>query len=331
MIVPSLNYSSSKVLVTGAGGFIGSHLCEELLNRGSSVYGVDNFDDYYSPIIKRQNIQNLYNNPRFQFFEADIRSADAMNDLLEQYHVDIVFHLAARAGVRPSLINPSYYADVNVNGTTLLLEQSVKNHVSHFVLASSSSVYGNQTKIPYSEDDDVSKPISPYAATKKACELIAHSFTAAHGLPITCLRYFTVYGPRQRPEMAIAKFTEQIMQGEALQVYGDGNAQRDFTFIDDITAGTLLAGERPNGFEIINLGNSRMTSVNELVKQLEGLCNKKAVVNYLPAQNGDVDKTFADITKAKTQYGYKPNTPIEIGLQKYVQWKLDQNPIAQCF
>lgn len=331
MITPSIDYSGSKVLVTGAGGFIGSHLCEELLNRGGSVYGVDNFDDYYSPIIKRQNIQNLHNNPRFQIFEADIRNADAMNDLFEQYHFDIVFHLAARAGVRLSLLNPSCYADVNVNGTTLLLGQSVKNHVSHFVLASSSSVYGNQTKIPYSETDDVSKPISPYAATKKACELIAHSFTAAHDLPVTCLRYFTVYGPRQRPEMAIAKFTEQIMQGESLQVYGDGNAQRDFTFIDDIIAGTLLAGERPNGFEIINLGNSRMTSVNELVKQLECLCNKKAVVSYLPAQNGDVDKTFADITKAKTQYGYKPKTPIEIGLQKYVQWKLDQYPIAQCF
>ncbi len=330
MIVPSIDYSGSKVLVTGAGGFIGSHLCEELLNLGASVYGIDNFDDYYSPTIKRQNIQNMYNNPRFQLFEADIRNADTMSDLFEPYRFDIVFHLAARAGVRPSLFNPSLYADVNVNGTTLLLEQSVKNHVSHFVLASSSSVYGNQEKIPYSEDDDVSKPISPYAATKKACELIAHSFTEAHGLPVTCLRYFTVYGPRQRPEMAIAKFTEQIIQGEALQVYGDGNTQRDFTFIDDIVAGTLLAGERPNGFEIINLGNSQMTSVNELAKQLENLFNKKAKINYLPAQKGDVDKTFADITKAKTLYGYDPKTPIEVGLQKYVQWKLSQYSIAQC-
>jgi UDP-glucuronate 4-epimerase len=308
-----------KALITGAAGFIGSHLCERLLNDGWIVVGVDNFDDFYDPQIKRQNIKGCLKNKSFQLIEADIRNSTAMEKAVGD-GVDIIVHLAARAGVRPSIAQPLLYADVNINGTMVLLEAAKKHKVNKFIFGSSSSVYGNNKKVPFSEGDSVDFPISPYAATKKAGELICHTYHHLYGISVTCLRFFTVYGPRQRPDLAIHKFAKLIEQGKPIPVYGDGTMMRDFTYIDDIIDGVVTAMQKCGGFDIYNLGESRPIKVNDLVAQIEEALGKKATKEYLPPQPGDVERTYADVTKAVNELGYKPSTTIQAGLAKFVRW-----------
>ncbi|UCG56400.1 MAG: GDP-mannose 4,6-dehydratase [Phycisphaerales bacterium] len=308
-----------KVLVTGAAGFIGSHLSERLLADGRQVIGLDNFDDFYDPKIKRRNITGCQNNSNFQLIEADIRDRSAVEEATTG-GIDTIVHLAARAGVRPSIAQPQLYADVNVNGTIVLLEAAKKHNVQRFIFASSSSVYGNNKKVPFSEDDNVDFPISPYAATKKACELICHTYHHLCGIAITCLRFFTVYGPRQRPDLAIHKFASLIEQGKPIPVYGDGTMMRDFTYIDDIIQGTVAAIDKAGGFKIYNLGESRPISVNDLVAKIEIALGKKAVKEHLPPQPGDVERTYADVTKATAELGYDPATNFEEGLAEFVDW-----------
>ncbi len=308
-----------KVLVTGAAGFIGSHLSEWLLADGSTVIGVDNFDEFYDPNVKRSNIENCLTNNNFQLIEADIRDSAVMDETIAS-GFDIIVHLAARAGVRPSIANPVLYADVNINGTMVLLETAKKHKINKFILASSSSVYGNNKKVPFSEDDNVDFPISPYAATKKACELICHTYHHLYNIDMTCLRYFTVYGPRQRPDLAIHKFARLIEQDKPIPVFGDGSMMRDFTYIDDIIDGTEAAMRNCSGFNIYNLGESRPISVDDLIIEIEKALGKKAVRQYLPPQPGDVERTYADVTKAVEELGYNPSTQIQDGLKKFTNW-----------
>ena len=312
-----------KVLITGAAGFIGSHLCERLAADGCTVIGIDNFDDFYDPQIKRRNISGCLKNKNFQLIEADIRDSTAMDKAVGD-GVEIIVHLAARAGVRPSIAQPLLYADVNINGTMVLLQAAAKHKVARFIFSSSSSVYGNNEKVPFSEDDNVDFPISPYAATKKAGELICHTYHHLYGIAITCLRFFTVYGPRQRPDLAIHKFAKLIDQGKPIPVYGDGTMMRDFTYIDDIIDGTVAAMQKCTGFEIYNLGESKPITVNDLVTEIEKALGKKAVREYVPAQPGDVERTYADVTKAAGKLGYNPSTTIQAGLAKFVAWLRQQ-------
>ena len=322
-----------KALITGAAGFIGSHLSERLLDNGWTVVGVDNFDDFYDPQIKRRNVGTSLQNKNFRLVEADIRDTLAMDKTLGD-GIEIIIHLAARAGVRPSIAQPILYADVNVNGTTVLLEAAKKHKVNRFIFGSSSSIYGNNEKVPFSEDDNVDFPISPYAATKKAGELICHTYHHLYGISITCLRFFTVYGPRQRPDLAIHKFAKLIEQNKPIPIYGDGTMMRDFTYIDDIIDGTVAAINHLSShesratsheFNIYNLGESRPVSVNDLVVEIEKALGKKAVKEYLPPQPGDVERTYADVTKAVRDLNYKPSTAIQTGLAKFITW-LRQQP-----
>ena len=308
-----------KALVTGAAGFIGSHLCERLLKEGWVVVGVDNFDDFYDPKIKRRNIEVCLKNKNFQLVEADIRDSVAIDEAISD-GIEIVVHLAARVGVRPSIVQPALYMDVNIKGTMVLLEAARKYNIGKFIFGSSSSVYGNNKKVPFSEDDNVDFPISPYAATKKACELICHTYHHLYGISITCLRFFTVYGPRQRPDLAIHKFAKLIEQGKPIPVYGDGTMMRDFTYIDDIINGVAAAMQKCVGFNIYNLGESRPITVNDLISEIEKALGKKAVKEYLPPQPGDVERTYADVSKAVKELGYNPATTIQTGLVKFVAW-----------
>ncbi|MGA2172593.1 MAG: NAD-dependent epimerase/dehydratase family protein [Sedimentisphaerales bacterium] len=314
-----------KAIVTGAAGFIGSHLCERLLGGGWTVIGVDDFNDFYDPRIKRRNVNTCLQNKRFRLVEADIRDVAGINKIAGE-GADVVVHLAARAGVRPSLEQPALYADVNINGTLTMLEAAKKNGIKKFVFASSSSVYGNNKKVPFSEEDNVDFPISPYAATKKAGELICHTYHHLYGISMTCLRYFTVYGPRQRPDLAIHKFACLIEQGKPIPVYGDGSMMRDFTYIDDIIDGTAAAINKCAGYNIYNLGESRPIKVNDLIEEIEKALGKKAVIEYLPLQPGDVERTYADVTKAGRDLGYSPNTDIGVGLERFVEWFKREKP-----
>ncbi len=308
-----------RVLVTGATGFIGSHLCERLLANGFTVVGVDNFDDFYDPRVKRRNIADCLKDSNFQLFEVDIRDSAAMDKVVGQ-GVEIIVHLAAKAGVRPSIAQPLLYNDVNINGTMVLLELAKKHEIDKFIFASSSSVYGNNEKVPFSEDDNVDFPISPYAATKKAGELICHTYHHLYGMSITCLRFFTVYGPRQRPDLAIHKFARLIERGESVPVFGDGSAMRDFTYIDDIVDGTVAAIDKCGGFNIYNLGESRPITVNDLIAEIENALGRKAVKEYLPPQPGDVERTYADVTRAGKDLAYDPKTDIRTGLANFTEW-----------
>ena len=308
-----------KAIVTGAAGFIGSFMCQRLLKDGWAVVGVDDFDDFYDPKIKRSNIKDCLQDKRFRLVEDDIRDSAAMNKIAGE-GADVIVHLAARAGVRPSIEQPALYADVNVNGTVSILEAAKKAGIKKFVFASSSSVYGNNKKVPFSEDDNVDFPISPYAATKKAGELICHTYHHLYGIAMTCLRYFTVYGPRQRPDLAIHKFARLIEQGKPIPVYGDGSMMRDFTYIDDIIDGTIAAINKCSGYNIYNLGESRPIKVNDLIVEIEKALGKKAIIERLPLQPGDVERTYADVTKAGRDLGYAPNTDISVGLKRFVEW-----------
>ncbi len=308
-----------KALITGAAGFIGSHLTERLLVDDCHVIGVDNFDEFYDPKVKRKNISRSLESANFELIEADIRDSSAMNDAAGK-GVDVIVHLAARAGVRPSIEQPVLYADVNINGTMVMLEAAKEHNIKKFVFGSSSSVYGNNEKIPFSEDDNVNFPISPYAATKKADELICHTYHKLYDISMTCLRFFTVYGPRQRPDLAIHKFAKLIEQGQPIPVFGDGSMMRDFTFIDDIIAGIVAAIDKCDGYNIYNLGESEPIKLCDLIEEIEKALGKKAIKNVLPKQPGDVERTYADVSKARRELGYTPSTHIDQGLAKFVQW-----------
>lgn len=315
-----------KAVVTGAAGFIGSHLSERLVDEGWTVVGVDNFDGFYDPRVKRRNIAHCLSHRNFQLIEGDIRDQSAMAKAVAD-DTDVIVHLAARAGVRPSIAEPALYADVNINGTMVLLEIAKERHVGRFVFASSSSVYGNNRKVPFAESDNVDFPISPYAATKKAGELICHTYHHLYKIAINCLRFFTVYGPRQRPDLAIHKFARLIEAGQPVPIYGDGTMMRDFTYIEDIISGTVAAIDKCTGYEIYNLGESQPISVNDLVAELENALGKKAIKEHLPPQPGDVDRTYADIAKAEKYLGYRPATDIQTGLARFVTW-LRQPPVV---
>ena len=307
-----------NVLVTGGAGFIGSHTVEALLRRGHRVTVVDDFNDSYDPSVKRHNATTFRG--QAELVEADIRDAARLKDVFAQGRFEIVIHLAARAGVRPSLAQPQLYTEVNVFGTQHLLELSRACGVRKFIFASSSSVYGVNQKLPFSENDPIFKPISPYAATKLAGEGLCHVYHHLYGLDMVCLRFFTVYGPRQRPDLAICKFTRAITDGKPIELFGDGSAQRDYTYIDDILQGIMACVERTLGFELINLGESQTTPLRDLVALIERAVGRKAVIQTLPLQPGDVPVTFADISKARRLLGYNPQVKIEDGIPRFVEW-----------
>jgi UDP-glucuronate 4-epimerase len=309
---------ADRIFVTGAAGFIGSNLVDFLLKGENQVMGIDNFDPFYARTIKEHNLKNALQNPGFHFIEGDIRDVELMNRCFSEFGPNLVVHLAAKAGVRPSLLNPHEYYDVNVMGTLNILESMRRNYIRKLIFASSSSVYGNNAKVPFSESDIVDYPISPYAASKKSGELLCHTYHNLYNFDIYCLRFFTVYGPRQRPDLAINKFTKAVLNGEPISLFGDGYSRRDYTYIDDIIQGINGAIENLRGFDIFNLGESQTISLKNLVSLIEKYTGKNAKLIYLPMQDGDVLQTYADISKAKDKLGYNPQTNIEIGLEKYI-------------
>lgn len=313
------------ILVTGGAGFIGSHLCGRLLREGRRVVCLDNFDDFYNPEIKRRNMQEAIGEAQFELIEGDIRDTELIARIFREQTFDVVVHLAARAGVRPSIDYPKLYEEVNVRGTINLLDACREFGIESFVFASSSSVYGGNSKVPFSEEDRVETPISPYSATKRAGELFCYSYRRLFDINITCLRYFTVYGPRQRPEMAIHKFTRLIDGNERVPMYGDGQSMRDYTYIDDIIDGTLEAISRNEGYEIYNLGESHTLRLIDLIRMLEEALGKRAIIEGLPEQRGDMPITYANIEKARKKLGYAPRVSMEEGIGRFVEW-YRQNP-----
>lgn len=311
-----------KILVTGGAGFIGSHLVERLLSEGVwRVCVVDDFNDFYSPEMKRANVAAHMGRTDFRLFEADIRDREALARVFEEESFDCIAHLAARAGVRPSLAEPLLYAETNITGTLNLLELARERGVRQFVFGSSSSVYGENEKTPFAEDDPVFHPISPYAATKAAGELLCHAYSHLHGIRCVALRFFTVYGARQRPDLAIRKFARLISEGEPIPVFGDGSTRRDYTYIDDIIAGVRAAIDyEASAYEIINLGESRTVSLSELISLIERELGRKALIDRRPLQPGDVPQTFADVEKARRLLGYNPQTQIEEGIRRFIEW-----------
>ena len=311
-----------SILITGGAGFIGSHLVDRLLSEGDwRITVIDDFNDFYDPAIKRANIEQHLANPNFSLIEADIRDFYSLHEVFNEQEFDCIVHLAARAGVRPSLTEPRLYVETNINGTVNLLELARAHSVKQFVFGSSSSVYGENEKVPFSEDDPIFKPISPYAATKAAGELICHTYAHLHDLRIVCLRFFTVYGARQRPDLAIHKFAKLISAGQPIPVFGDGTTRRDYTYIDDIISGVRAAIDyNQSSYEVINLGESRTVELRELISLLESALGKTAQIDRQPTQPGDVPQTFADISKARALLGYDPQTQIEDGITKFVAW-----------
>lgn len=315
-----------SILITGGAGFIGSHLVDRLLAEGGwRVTVVDDFNNFYEPAIKRNNVRAHQHNPSYQLFEADIRDKSALSSIFAGNKFDCIVHLAARAGVRPSLSQPQLYVETNINGTMNLLELVREHGVRQFVFGSSSSVYGVNEKVPFSEDDPIFNPISPYAATKAAGELLCHTYSHLYGIRCVCLRFFTVYGARQRPDLAIYKFAQLISEGKPIPVFGDGTTRRDYTYIDDIIAGVraamdYVADHDKSNYEVINLGESRTVELRELIALLEKELGKNAVIQRQPLQPGDVPQTFADITKARRLLNYNPQTQIEAGIRLFVEW-----------
>jgi UDP-glucuronate 4-epimerase len=309
-----------RVLVTGAAGFIGSTLSERLLREGRRVVGLDSFDPFYPEAEKRRNLEAAQRFPEFRLERGDIRDADRVRALFQQERFDGVVHLAALAGVRPSLLRPALYADVNVHGTAVVLEAAAACGAPPVVLASSSSVYGERARGPFRESDPVERPISPYAATKRACELLAHSFHHAAGLPVVCARIFTAYGPRQRPDLAIRRFAAHMRRGEPIQVFGDGSSLRDFTYVDDLVDGLVRALDCDLSFAILNFGAGRQVSVIDVVKLLEDQLGTTAKIEWRPRQTGDVSRTWADVSAARDALGYAPRVPFEEGIARFVRW-----------
>ena len=311
-----------RILVTGGAGFIGSHLVDRLLATDvEHITVVDDFNDFYNPEIKRDNIRHHLKDARYQLAEVDIRDQKALEQALAIKQFDCVVHLAARAGVRPSLTQPQLYNETNVTGTLNLLEFARQHGIKQFVFGSSSSVYGINAKVPFSEDDPIRQPISPYAATKGAGELLCHTYSHLYGIRCICLRFFTVYGPRQRPDLAIHKFACLISEGKPIPVFGDGTTRRDYTYVDDIIDGVVAAiNYDQTDYEVINLGESRTVELRELIALLEKELDAHAIIDRQPPQPGDVPQTYADITRARQLLGYNPVTQIEEGLRKFVDW-----------
>ena len=318
--------SASKILLTGGAGFIGSSVTDALLERGDAVTVLDNFNDFYDPAIKRKNAAEIEAKGA-RLVEGDIRDGALVTKLFAEGAFDGVIHLAAMAGVRPSLLDPMLYEDVNMRGTLNILAELQKRPEIRFVFASSSSVYGGNESVPFREVDEIHHPVSPYAATKRAGELMCYTFHHLYGIPTTCLRFFTVYGPRQRPEMAIHKFVRAVHAGQSIPFFGDGTTRRDYTYIDDIVDGVVKSLDHCKGYEIYNLGESQTTSLAELVNLIGEVCGKEPVIDRKPMQPGDVVVTFADIAKAKAQIGYAPKTLIREGLERFVAWYRAQNNI----
>ena len=312
-----------RILVTGAAGFIGSWLSERLLGRGDRVVGFDNFDPFYDRSIKERNLKAARESAGFELVEGDLRDRGAVFRLFDEGAFDAVVHLAARAGVRPSLADPAGYCETNLTGTAHLLEAMREGGCHRFVFASSSSVYGNNRKVPFHEDDRVDFPISPYAATKKAGEELCHVYHAVHGFSILVLRFFTAYGPRQRPEMAIHAFTRRLFAGHPIPVFGDGSMERDFTYVDDVVNGVIGSVDHvidEKTFRILNLGESEPIRLARLVEALEGATGCEARIDRLPVPPGDVERTFADVSRARELLGYEPRVGLDEGLRRFVAW-----------
>jgi UDP-glucuronate 4-epimerase len=314
-----------KVLVTGGAGFIGSHVAEKLVSRGDQVVIVDSFDPFYDPNVKRRNIEQVMQSGNAELIEADICNGTEIDDFLGDREIDAIIHLAARAGVRPSLERPSEYIRTNIEGTQSLLDLARRRRIRPFVFGSSSSVYGDTTPVPFSEMERADEPISPYAATKRAAELLCHAHACLYGTSIVCLRLFTVYGPRQRPDLAIHKFARLMLQGGEIPLFGDGSTERDYTYVADAVDGIIRALDWSNeaaagSFEIINIGESRTTSLAGLVELIARELDVTPKVNQLPAQPGDVQRTYADITRARETLGYDPQTTMEEGIHRFAVW-----------
>ena len=322
-----MSVSAQRVLLTGGAGFIGSHVAENLLRQGAELTIVDSLDEFYSPAWKRSNLEEIRRTGKYTLEELDICNFEGLREVFRRARPEVVIHLAARAGVRPSIEQPRLYEQVNVAGTVNLLELCREFKVERFVFGSSSSVYGATSRAPFSEEHVELRPISPYAATKMAGEMLCYTYSHLFALPIVCLRFFTVYGPRQRPDLAIHKFTMLLENNKPLPIFGDGSTGRDYTYVDDIVAGILAAvklelksadGEAP--FEVFNLGNSHPVKLSELVELLETATGRKADRQRKPLQPGDVPLTWADVSKASRMLGYRPATRIEEGLQRFVAW-----------
>lgn len=308
------------ILITGAAGFIGSTLADQFLAAGMPVIGFDNFCDFYDPAIKRHNLAGALSQSHYQMVEADLRDRKAVADAVATHKPIAIIHLAAMAGVRPSIERPDLYTEVNLNGTVNMLDAAITNDVEKFLFASSSSVYGNNEKAPFAEADRVDHPISPYAATKKAGELICHSYHHLNQLPMTCLRFFTVFGPRQRPDLAINKFLRLISQGQSIPVFGDGSTSRDYTFVADIVNGITQALDHCNSYHIFNLGGDHPVTLSQLIATIEKVVGKDAIINRKPMQPGDVNRTWADLTQARSELNYAPQTSLETGIAKQWEW-----------
>lgn len=311
-----------RLIVTGGAGFIGSRLVDRLLRDGREVVVVDNFDPFYPRAVKEANLAEALANPRCRLVELDIRDAAGVDALVQSFRPDAIVHLAARAGVRPSIADPGLYADVNVVGTVRWLEAAARLEPKpRFVYASSSSVYGDRADAPFRESDAVDSPVSPYAATKRACELLARTFHHIHGLNITGLRFFTAFGPRNRPDLAIASFADRIERGETIPMFGDGRTRRDYTFVDDVVDGVVRAVDRCDGLHVYNLGNSSPVELREMIEAIGEALGQTPHVERLPEQPGDVRQTFADVSLAEAELGYRPSTPFREGLARYVAWR----------
>ena len=311
----------NNILITGGAGFIGSSIVDALLSENKNrVTCVDNFDPFYDPLVKKNNIKHQIHNPNYRLVQVDIRDRNQLKTQLTD-HYDIIIHFAAKVGVKPSLLEPTIYTEVNVNGTQNVLEVAKELKCKKFIFASSSSVYGINPQVPWSEEDHVLLPISPYASTKISGELLGHVYSHLYNMQFIGLRLFTVYGPRQRPDLAIHKFAKLISEGKPIDVYGNGETKRDYTYIDDIVAGVKAAIDYSKSpYEIINLGNNRPIELKQLIAFLEEALGKKAIINVLPQQLGDVPQTFADIKKAQKLLEYEPKTNLQTGLEKFVQW-----------
>lgn len=310
--------------ITGAAGFIGSSLSEKLLKEGNKVVGIDNFCNFYDPQLKENNIKELIKNSNFKLYRNDIRDKEAIKKVFDENNIDIVMHLAAMAGVRPSIENPVLYQEVNCVGTQNILEEMKAHNVKSLVMASSSSVYGNCKEVPFREDMVVDFAISPYAATKKANEVMAHVYHKLFDMNVIMLRFFTVYGPKQRPDLAINKFTRLMLKGEEIPMFGDGTTSRDYTYIDDIVDGIIKSCEyamnNENVYEILNLGNSSPVSLKEMINTIGQALGIQPKIKQLPMQPGDVDRTYADVSKAKKLIGYEPKVSFEEGIKNFVEW-----------
>ena len=313
-----------RVLITGGAGFIAYHLASRLQGEGYEVYLLDNFNTFYDPALKRKNVRDLQSRGPIRLFETDILDDAGLRQAFHEIRPEGIVHLAAWAGVRPSLENPRIYSDVNVTGTVNLLQLAREFGTRSFIFGSSSSVYGGSERVPFCENDPVDRPVSPYAATKRAGELLCHTWSCNYAMHITCLRFFTVYGPRQRPEMAIHMFARLIEEGREIPVFGDGGSRRDYTYVDDIVSGIVSALYVNPPFEIINLGESRTTTLLALISELETAMGKRATRRFCPNQPGDMQITYANIDKARRILGYNPTTPIEEGIRKFTDWYLRQ-------